>query len=230
MEYTIVNGELYHHGIKGQKWGVRRYQNEDGSLTAAGKKRYGSAEAFEAHQKLKQATKEYNQAFNKAYNHNHPYSLSKKRRQESQKRWDEAGDKAEQYRKAKSEYKNAVKDARKKAVSEYSKAFEKANKTQEIADSANLEMKEAYKNLGKTSVSRVISAFKGTIGKGNEAYDRYSKAYDRANKTQEIADTAYTKMRTEFQKTGKNYIDRVFNNIKYDPVGDAIRDRNKSNI
>lgn len=33
--------ELYHHGIKGQKWGVRRYQNPDGSLTAAGKKRYG---------------------------------------------------------------------------------------------------------------------------------------------------------------------------------------------
>ena len=32
--------ELYHHGIKGQKWGVRRFQNEDGSLTPAGKKRY----------------------------------------------------------------------------------------------------------------------------------------------------------------------------------------------
>lgn len=32
--------ELSHHGIKGQKWGVRRYQNEDGSLTAAGKQRY----------------------------------------------------------------------------------------------------------------------------------------------------------------------------------------------
>ena len=31
--------ELYHHGIKGMKWGVRRYQNKDGSLTAAGKKR-----------------------------------------------------------------------------------------------------------------------------------------------------------------------------------------------
>ena len=31
--------ELYHHGIKGQKWGVRRYQNEDGSLTKLGKKR-----------------------------------------------------------------------------------------------------------------------------------------------------------------------------------------------
>jgi len=30
---------LYHHGVKGMKWGVRRYQNEDGSLTNAGKKK-----------------------------------------------------------------------------------------------------------------------------------------------------------------------------------------------
>ena len=33
-------GELYHHGIKGQKWGVRRFQNKDGSLTPAGRRRY----------------------------------------------------------------------------------------------------------------------------------------------------------------------------------------------
>ena len=32
--------DLYHHGIKGQKWGVRRFQNENGSLTNAGKARY----------------------------------------------------------------------------------------------------------------------------------------------------------------------------------------------
>ena len=32
---------LAHHGIKGQKWGVRKYQNPDGSLTTEGKKRYG---------------------------------------------------------------------------------------------------------------------------------------------------------------------------------------------
>ena len=37
--------DLRHHGIKGQKWGVRRYQNSDGSLTAAGRKRYGNGES-----------------------------------------------------------------------------------------------------------------------------------------------------------------------------------------
>ena len=36
---------LEHHGVKGQKWGVRRFQNEDGSLTAAGRKRYEKAYA-----------------------------------------------------------------------------------------------------------------------------------------------------------------------------------------
>lgn len=35
----VVVNELYHHGVKGQKWGVRRYQNVDGTLTAEGKKR-----------------------------------------------------------------------------------------------------------------------------------------------------------------------------------------------
>lgn len=36
----MSNTELYHHGVKGQRWGIRRYQNKDGSLTAYGKKRY----------------------------------------------------------------------------------------------------------------------------------------------------------------------------------------------
>lgn len=39
----MENNELTHHGIKGQKWGVRRYRNSDGSLTEAGKKRYNSS-------------------------------------------------------------------------------------------------------------------------------------------------------------------------------------------
>lgn len=42
MEYEIykVDDELCHHGIRGMRWGIRRYQNKDGSLTPRGKKRY----------------------------------------------------------------------------------------------------------------------------------------------------------------------------------------------
>lgn len=48
MEYVITrlaepDDELYHYGIKGMRWGIRRYQNKDGSLTDAGRKRYNKA-------------------------------------------------------------------------------------------------------------------------------------------------------------------------------------------
>lgn len=39
--YGLPEDELYHHGIKDQKWGIRRFQNPDGSLTEEGRRRYG---------------------------------------------------------------------------------------------------------------------------------------------------------------------------------------------
>ena len=53
-----MNNELQHHGIKGQKWGVRRFQNKDGSLTAAGKsrKRNDDTPVHEDHKKAHDKT------------------------------------------------------------------------------------------------------------------------------------------------------------------------------
>lgn len=44
MATITYSNELYHHGIKGMKWGVRRFQYKDGSLTNAGKKRYNDSD------------------------------------------------------------------------------------------------------------------------------------------------------------------------------------------
>ncbi len=55
----MEDNELIHHGVKGMKWGVRRYQNEDGTLTEEGKKKYRNTDIMEAHR-----------AYNKRWNRN----------------------------------------------------------------------------------------------------------------------------------------------------------------
>lgn len=68
MTYIIIHdGELYHHGIKGMHWGVRRFQNADGSLKPAGRKRYtegGTSSAKSSNGGKKQLTDEERAARN----------------------------------------------------------------------------------------------------------------------------------------------------------------------
>lgn len=52
-----TSNELYHHGIRGQKWGIRRYQKYDGSLTQKGVKRY-----YESKEKYDAANEKYQKA------------------------------------------------------------------------------------------------------------------------------------------------------------------------
>lgn len=58
--YDYLDQETYleHHGIKGQKWGVRRFQNADGSLTNAGKSRYNTDTTFSTQKSLNKIEKQ----------------------------------------------------------------------------------------------------------------------------------------------------------------------------
>lgn len=57
MRPAMTEDELYHHGVKGQRWGRRRYQNDDGSLTPEGEARYGKRPGFMARRKAKKEAK-----------------------------------------------------------------------------------------------------------------------------------------------------------------------------
>ena len=85
MEYEYIltaNGKLYHSGVKGMKWGGRRYQNKDGSLTAAGKKRYSDVRnTIDRKRDAKRREKEQSKSANKAQD----TELAKRLRREEMK-------------------------------------------------------------------------------------------------------------------------------------------------
>lgn len=88
---------LIHYGVKGMKWGVRKQRPYSGSRRA-----------------YKQANKDYSKAFNKAYNYSSTHMVRQfikgsKWQKESDRRWDDAANKAESANKAKAKYKQEKK-------------------------------------------------------------------------------------------------------------------------
>lgn len=131
----MMYNELYHHGILGMRWGVRRYQNPDGSLTAAGEKRYGGegGKYNKAKDDYKIAKKEYDKSFSKMYNRaaNHPIATNFTKK--GSKTYDEAASKAHEDLRKMHDAKKAYKIEKEKYKAEKEKqkierriAYEKA--------------------------------------------------------------------------------------------------------
>jgi hypothetical protein len=119
MVYVNNSDELYHYGVKGMRWGHRKasYQN---TATSGLRQRYDAAKADK-----KAANKAYKKAFNKAYNRSYDtYSLSKKRREASNARWNDAAEKGAKSYEADRAFKQ-VKKERKEALKSTHKQLNK---------------------------------------------------------------------------------------------------------
>jgi len=79
---------LYHHGIKGQKWGVRRFQNKDGTLTAAGQKRLAKQADKQVGAAYRKTAKSYGDAISARENRDYFHHKYKKAKTEkAAKKW-----------------------------------------------------------------------------------------------------------------------------------------------
>ena len=104
MGYFYSDEELSHHGILGQKWGVRRYQNADGSLTSSGKRRYQNEDGSlnsegkkrEQERNFKEAQKTQRRGYRSSYDRMEDYQKSSKIVQERSKELINLAEKAKQ--------------------------------------------------------------------------------------------------------------------------------------
>lgn len=125
----MMNDELYHYGILGMRWGVRRYQKKDGTLTNSGKKRYDKEmERLKAEEKI----------------------IKNKNRTQSKL------EKLEAKRKSVEELKKNPNKQETKSVKEYSDAElrERVNRLQLEKQYKDLSPKQV--SIGKTVVNRIV--------------------------------------------------------------------------
>ena len=98
----IKDDELMHFGIKGQKWGVRRFQNTDGTWTAEGKERYGSDDdSGKSKKDLKREAKDMNSLMKGARKAFHPGNWSESEKLSKNDKIDKLADDKELIAKAK---------------------------------------------------------------------------------------------------------------------------------
>lgn len=181
---------LYHHGIKGQKWGLRKYQNEDGSLTAAGREHYGYGQArakYEAQKMIyKSAKKDARNAHLDAYAYNNRHPISKLTNKNVAKKLNQKQINAAMYERASKEAKENMKAAKQeyKNSDEYKARQEKIKKAA-IAGAAVAATALAVYGAYKISEATKKKAYNLSIERGRSAasdiVDRLSTEYIRTN-------------------------------------------------
>jgi hypothetical protein len=196
----MTNPELYHWGIKGMRWGVRRYQNKDGSLTPAGKKRYADDPDLQGVDSAKIKLNAAKRALNKASNRYNTVSTKA-----NWKRYEEA---QTEFTKSKFAYnKSKLKYDTKKEVSRIrDNNIQIKNKSKH-----RLRLEEQYKQMGMSNeeaqaaannrirTERILAASAAVAVSACAAYVIRSKIKDR---TDGLIKAGEVLQRVEMQDTG----------------------------
>lgn len=157
---------LKHHGIKGQKWGVRRFQNADGSLTAEGKRRY-SVDGGDGGGGLKEkAIRVYNTAKEKVGKATDYYKEKKAQRAEAERaKAIEDGD-----------AKTLLKYADTMSTNELRDAINRANTMKQLKDLADGGNRKSTMERIQNTATKMAN-FGNSIANAKNAYDRLQDAF-----------------------------------------------------
>ena len=196
--YIILNDELYHHGIKGQKWGVRRFQNADGSLKPAGEKRYGGSKREERQEKKREAVKEYSKVA-KSYDRD---------MKKSDEIWKEA---KATYNSLGPNWISRIKEVSKAQRGEGSEAAKKYlelnRKSTKLADDAYDRKNEAESRLGKSVVKAYNKESKREAKK--KAVLAYSKVWNKASSDNDKVDEEWAEVKKMYQDLSSSKLGRI---------------------
>lgn len=186
---------LIHYGVSGQKWGTRRYQNEDGSLTPEGREHYGVSEKqikkFESGKKdyidYVKKNRSVGKYLNKSENRKAFIEASKKHREVLNEIYDESDKRARAARMKldpDSEKKLYTTKLDQKVWEAGNKAAEKYMKTPEVQKKLKQTIKEYEESYKKyqDDAEKIISKVLGNYGNTRDKYNRTSKNKEAAER------------------------------------------------
>lgn len=188
-----MDNTLTHHGILGQKWGFRRFQNKDGTLTSAGRKR------------KQEAVRKYLKTFDEA----------DRQQAITDKKWENVHTQYQGLGKTRLGRIASVNIAMKgKDTDKYFKTWDEAEKLQSLADKKWNEVSKEYQALGKNRIERIMTVHNAQNGKTKSAR-KYLDAWDAAEKQESISEQKWDEVSKQYKALGKNFLARAWTVSKY---------------
>lgn len=161
--YNPDTGELYHYGVKGMKWGVRKKREESADVARA-RSAMKSAKSARTDAKINKriAQGKHNDAYNRAYNYSSTHQVSQwvgKNKKMSDKLWEESHNAARESNKADAAYKKAKKDYR-QAKRDYKDAKTADKYNRHGLDANNIDHVVDVYNYGYKGAQRIQNRMK----------------------------------------------------------------------